>query len=200
MKRLLYLLIFLAALFAWRDWSRREIVHPPGVLVPESPRQLAAKDVEPFRFKGYRLRPRAVFEVRARVLSRADYRWGREADLSPMDLALGWGAMSDQAILDHIEISQGSRWYYTRYEPPGPLPDSEIIRHSGNMHMLPADAAIRGRLKDIRPGDIVRFRGYLVDVDDESGFHWRTSLSREDTGNGACELVYVERIEIESRD
>jgi hypothetical protein len=67
------------------------------------------------------------------------------------------------------------------------------------MHMVPADAAIRGRLQDIRRGDIVRVRGYLVDVDHESGFHWRTSLSREDSGNGACELIYVERIQIEQR-
>jgi len=199
MKKLLYVLVVLAALFGWRDWNSREILHPPGVLVPEAPRQYPAERTEPFLFKGYRLTPRAAFEVRARVLSREDYHLGIEADLSPMDLALGWGEMSDQSVLDRIEVSQGSRWYYTSYERPAPLPDSEIISHSGNMHMLPADAAVRGRLKEIKRGDIVRAGGYLVDIDHESGFRWRTSLSRDDAGNGACEVFYVERIQIEPR-
>ena len=195
---MLYLLVLLAVVFGWRDWTYREIRHVPGVLVPEAPRQLAADGVRPFQFEGYRLDPRARFELRARVLSRENYRWSEGADLSPVDLALGWGAMSDQAVLDRIEISQGGRWYYTRYEQPAPLADGEIISQSGNMHIIPADALVRKHLQAIRRGDIVRARGFLVDAEHNSGFHWRTSLSRDDSGNGACELFYVERLEIEN--
>lgn len=198
MKRTLYLLLLLAVFFGWRDWTRREILHPSGVLVIEAPRQQAPGDAQPFTFEDYRLEPRARFELRARVLSREDYRWSEGADLSPVDLALGWGAMSDQAVLDRIEISQGGRWYHTRYEHPAPLPDREIIRQSSNMHIIPADALVRKRLRAIRRGDIVHARGYLVDADHQSGFRWNTSLSRDDTGNGACELFYVERLEIEN--
>jgi hypothetical protein len=198
MKRTLYLLVLLAVVFGWRDWTHREILHPPGVLVAEAPRQAAPGDAPPIRFEGYRLKPRAWFELRARVLSRENYRWSEGADLSPVDLALGWGDMSDQAVLDRIEISQGGRWYHTRYEYPAPLSDREIIRQSGNMHIIPADVLVRARLQDIRRGDIVHARGYLVDADHESGFRWNTSLSRDDTGNGACELFYVERLEIEN--
>jgi hypothetical protein len=198
-KRTIYLLLIVAAILGWRGWTTREIVRSPGVLVPEAPRQVATGDRGSFMRQGFRLTPRASFEIRARVLSREDYRWGAEADLSPLDLALGWGMMSDQAILDRIEISQGARWYYTRYEHPGPLTDAEIIRQSGNMHMVPANAAILDHLRKIRRGDVVRASGYLVDVRHESGFHCGTSLSREDTGNGSCELFYVERIEIEGR-
>jgi hypothetical protein len=200
MKRTLFLLLIVMAMFAWRDWSRREIVHPPGVLAQDPPRQLPAEGAAPISVQGYRLSPRAKFELRARVLSREDYRWDAGADLSPMDLALGWGAMSDQAVLDRIQISQGSRWYHTRYEFPGPLADRDIIRQSSNMHMVPANAMVLDQLRNIRRGDVVWARGYLVDADHESGFHWRTSLSREDTGGGACELFYVERIHIEDRD
>jgi hypothetical protein len=199
MKRALYLLLLLAAVFAWRDWSQREIVHPPGVLVPEMPRQEPPRRAEAIRLKDYLLTPRASFELRARVLSREDYRWDAGADLAPVDLALGWGSMSDQAVLDRIEVSQGARWYHTRYEYPAPLPDRDIIRQSGNMHLVPASTAILARLKEIRRGDVVWLRGYLVDADHESGFRWRTSLSREDTGDGACELFYIERITIEPR-
>jgi hypothetical protein len=43
----------------------------------------------------------------------------------------------------------------------------------------------------VRPGQRVRIDGWLVQVDANDGWHWRSSLSREDTGGGACEVVYV---------
>ena len=197
MKRVLLVLLLVAVVAAWRDWNRREIVHPPGVLVPEAPRQIAPDHAGPILLDGYRLTPRAGFRIRARVLSREDYWLGAEADLSPVDLALGWGAMSDQAVLDRIDISQGNRWYFTRYQPPGPLSDRDIVRLSGNMHILPADRAVKAQLKRIRRGHVLRARGYLVDVEHESGFRWTTSLSREDSGQGACEIFYVEQLSLE---
>ena len=197
MKRALYLLLLLAMVLAWRDWSRREIVHPPGVLVPEAPRQQSPGPAKAFQLEDYRLTPRALFELRARVLSREDYRWDAGADLAPVDLALGWGAMSDQAVLDRIEISQGARWYFTRYDDPPPLAARDIIRQSGNMHLVPANPTILARLKQVRRGDVVWLRGYLVDAEHESGFRWTTSLSREDSGQGACEIFYVEQLSLE---
>lgn len=196
--------IFIAALvllagLALRDWTMREIVHPPGILVPERPRQVDLQNSPVINIDSYRLQPRADFQIRARVLSREDYSWGSEADLSPMDLALGWGAMSDQAVLDRIKIRQGSRWYYTRYELPAPIPDQAIIQNSGNMHMIPADDRVRKKLKKVRRGDIVQLHGQLVDIDGESGWRWRTSLTRNDTGGGSCEIVYLQDIWVEER-
>jgi hypothetical protein len=199
MKRLLLILMVLAAVLAWREWRHSEIVHPPGILVAERPRQSDPGRAAALDLEGYRLTRRARFEIRARVLSRRDYRWGDEADLAPVDLALGWGVMSDQAVLDRIEITQGGRWYFTRYQLPAPIPDRDIIRHSGNMHMVPASRSVLQALKKVRRGDIVRARGYLVDVDGASGFRWRTSLSRNDTGGGSCEIFYLEQFEIEVR-
>ena len=199
LKRILFVVLVLLAGLAYRDWSLREIEYPPGVLVSEVPTQVNVRGLASVTMDGYELTPRAKFEIRARVLSRKDYSWGTEADLSPVDLALGWGVMSDQAVLDRIEISQGSRWYYTRYELPAPISEKEIIQNSGNMHMVPAQNRIRKKLKEVRVGDIVRLRGTLVDIDHPSGWYWRTSLSRDDTGGGSCEIVYLEEIEIETR-
>ena len=199
LKRILFVVLVLLAGLAYRDWSLREIEYPPGVLVAEVPTQVNVRGLALVTMDDYELTPRAKFEIRARVLSRKDYSWGTEADLSPVDLALGWGVMSDQAVLDRIEISQGSRWYYTRYELPAPISEKEIIQNSGNMHMVPAQNRIRKKLKEVRVGDIVRLRGTLVDIDHPSGWYWRTSLSRDDTGSGSCEIVYLEDIEIEAR-
>ena len=198
MRNGFYLLLFLLILLAWRNWDSRAIEHAPGVLVPETPRQTEPGDAQPMRLDGFVLTPRADFRSRARVLSRENYYWGDDAELAPVDLALGWGVMSDQAVLDRIEITQGGRWYFTRYEYPAPLSDQDIIRHSGNMHMIPANDWVRDKLESIRPGQLIQARGRLVDVDHESGFYWRTSLTREDTGGGSCELFYVEQLFIEN--
>ena len=198
-KKILLIVLVLLAGMAYRDWSQREIEYAPGVLVAEVPKQLDVQGLASLTLDDYELIPRAEFRIRARVLSRKDYKWGAEADLSPMDLALGWGVMSDQTVIDRIEISQGSRWYHTRYKLPGPISDRDIIQNSGNMHMVPAQSWITKKLKGVRVGDIVRLRGKLVDIDHPSGWHWRTSLRRDDTGGGSCEIVYLEDIEIEAR-
>ncbi len=199
MKKVLYLSLLVLAFLAWRDWTHREIVHEPGVLVTELPRQRNLQDGDPIVLDEYRLKRRAEFDIRARVLSREDYRWGTESDLSPIDLALGWGAMSDQAVLDRMTISQGSRWYYFRYKLPAPIPKQAMINNSGNMHMVPSNKWVLKKLKEIRRGDVVRLKGFLVDVDSDAGFTWRTSLRRDDTGGGSCEIVYVSDIYIEER-
>jgi hypothetical protein len=67
---------------------------------------------------------------------------------------------------------------------------------SANMHLIPATKAIEKKLKNLRPGNVVALKGYLVDVQGEGGFSWKSSLTREDTGNGACELIWVEEVEI----
>jgi len=180
-----------------RDWDSGPVGHPAGILVAEKPLQV---DLQPsmFMLDDYQLTRKASFDIRARVLSKEPYYLNRTADLAPIDLALGWGAMSDSAVLERIDISQSARWYRTRYDFPSPIPDQEIIASSSNMHMIPAGKGIEKTLKKLREGDIVQIRGYLVDVDHDSGWHWRSSMSRTDSGDGACELVYVESINVET--
>ena len=197
MNRPLFILcLAVLAYWSYERWTGRAIDHPPGVLVDARPQQV---DVQPSSFflEDYELTRRARFEIHARVLSKEPYHLRRESDLSPLDLALGWGVMSEQAMLDRIDISQSNRWYHTRYECPAPQPDEQIIANSSNMHMIPARKSIERQLKDLRPGNIVTLVGYLVDVDHVSGWYWRTSMSRIDTGNGACEIVYVESLTVE---
>ncbi len=61
------------------------------------------------------------------------------------------------------------------------------------MERLP-NAAVAEALSDIRKGQRIRLSGQLVRVDGDNGFTWSSSLSREDTGNGACELIWVEQL------
>jgi len=72
-----------------------------------------------------------------------------------------------------------------------PIPRQEIETHSANMHMIAATPAVERALKSVRVGQIVKLTGYLVEVRAADGWTWRSSLTREDTGAGACELVWV---------
>ena len=59
------------------------------------------------------------------------------------------------------------------------------------MHMIPATGEVARALAGIRAGQRVRIDGWLVEVQADDGWRWRSSTSREDTGGGACEVVYV---------
>lgn len=192
------LLLALAALLALSVWHRahRPIAHAPGEIAPDVPLQQALDaPATPWHDGDYSIKPLARFSITARVLSRADYRFDREAGLAPIDLALGWGRMSDSTVLDKIDISQSGRFYYWRVNK-FPIPEREIIESSANMHLIPGNASIEREIKRTRDGDVVEFDGYLVEVDGANGFKWASSLTRSDSGAGACELVWVEHFDI----
>jgi hypothetical protein len=179
----------------YQCWDSREVSQPPGILTPNQPIQRSIANAEPFDFKGYRITPLAFFEIEARVLSRERYRRGREADLSPIDLALGWGPMSAQEVIDQLQISQSNRYYRWRTDRL-PIPAPVIASHSANMHIIPAADPIEKELMKIREGHVVRLGGYLIQANAQDGWRWRSSLTRSDTGGSACELIFVDRISV----
>jgi hypothetical protein len=60
--------------------------------------------------------------------------------------------------------------------------------------MIPASGEVARQLKSVRAGNMVHLKGYLVEVTSPQGFRWKSSLTREDTGGGACELILVESL------
>ena len=198
MRRLLIvLLVLLIGWGALSHWRHRAVMQPSGVLAPNAPQQddLGA-DAPVLQHDDVTLTTRAHFVVTARVLSREDYSWGADAKLIPEDLALGWGRMSDSAVLASIKITQSDRFYYWHVDQ-FPIPRREIETSSANMHMIPADAGVLYELKKVRPGELVHIEGFLVDASRPDGWRWKTSMTRDDVGAGACELVYVESLTIE---
>ena len=70
-----------------------------------------------------------------------------------------------------------------------------------NNHLLAGTKAIEDKIRAARIGDQVRFSGYLVNyapVESPDTLR-RSSLVREDTGDGACEVVFVTSFEILAR-
>ena len=186
-------LLLIAGLGAAHWWRARPLTSGPGVLAPDVPTQIDLEQGTTLQRGDITLVTRARFELIARVLSREDYHFDAGANLAPVDLALGWGRMSDSSELASIEISQGNRFYHWHVDT-FPIPRREIETSSANMHMIPADDSVRNELERVRPGEVVHLEGFLVDASRPGGWRWRTSMTRDDTGDGACELVYVESI------
>ena len=190
-------LLVVALAVAYHCWGGRGIPRPDGVLAPDDPIQENVPDGPHWQVGRYDVRGLASFEVNARVLSAERYRLDRESELAPVDLALGWGPMSSNEVIDALSIGQGGRFYTWSSSSHPPIPPLEISRHSANMHMIPVDDAVRSTLLDARRGNLVHLRGWLIEAKSPDGWHWRSSLTRGDTGGGACEVVLVESLSLE---
>jgi hypothetical protein len=199
--RSIVVLLVIASLFgAWNWWSsERHQSVPPGIVAPNEPVQ---NDLDPpttFSAKDHKFFARARYEITARVLRKEIYRVDDGADLAPVDLGLGWGAMSDTRVVDQLEFSQMGRFFYWKPKDWSafPLSPSQTISYAAQVHAIPADADIERKLRKLRPGQIVHLSGYLVDVRGPGGFTWNTSLRRDDTGDGACEIMWIAQLTVE---
>lgn len=182
---------------AGHQWLLRPVHPPDGMLAPDEPRQLNLDGAASLAHGRWKLTPRAEYDITARILSREDYSFDPLSDLVPEDLALGWGVMSDNRILRLFKITQGARFYSWRPLAPLPVPRQQVIEHSANTHVIPADATIKSELARLRVGQVVHLSGLLVDGVRRDGMYFQTSMSRSDTGAGACEVMLVQNVQVQ---
>ena len=193
MEKLAVLCVCVLAILA-RLAMRLPVSHDAGILVAEAPLQTPPQSARLITHGRYQLTPLADYSVRARVLGTERYRFDSIADLVPVDLALGWMQMSDSRILDRMHLFQNARRFY--YFMPGGLLSPETAKVSAaNTHVIPADDDMLQALLALKEGDVVRLTGQLVEVTGPKGFRMRSSLRRDDSGDGACEVLYIRSVE-----
>lgn len=167
-----------------------------GPIAPHEPQQVVLEEAFSLPWGDFVIDGAHGFGIEALVLSRKDYQEGDLGALVPMDLALAWGDASDPAWVRHLRVTQGERLYNWSF-PRGTALDATIVAtHSANMHIMPANPDVLAKLETVGRGDLVRISGYLVNIVEPGVSEWKTSLTREDTGRGACEIILVESVEI----
>ena len=170
---------------------------PTAVSVMESPQQTPITPYQTVNHQAFRIILKANFDIEARVLATERYWLGESAELVPVDLALGWKKMSRTEVLKDIAISQYGRWYIWKVKGPLPVSRKDIEQNSANMHIIPATSGVRDVLLSLKKDQLVHISGFLVNAVDPSGnVIFNSSLTRSDTGAGACEVIYAESIEI----
>lgn len=187
-------------LAVWQFVSSRPVHRDPGEVAAADPLQSELDETPQTMTRGdFQVIPQAQFSAEVRVLGRERYRLGALAGVSPLDIAVGWGPMSDSTVLADVDISQSGRFYFWHYDDEPPIPPQIITSHSANWHLVPANDVVWRKLDRLRVGDVVQLEGKLVDLQNAELGTMSTSLRRDDAGAGACEIIYVEKANIRRR-
>lgn len=121
------------------------------------------------------------------------------AELSPIDVGLAWGKMAEPEYDKYMSYSSSGRFLQWNYRMDFPFTFDFLNSHVSHNHIIPANENILNAVKSLKIKEKVYIEGYLVNVKSESDnykFTWFTSLSRYDTSAGACEVFYVNKIQI----
>ncbi len=190
------------ALLAWRN---KGSLPPPSEIHPallDEPLQ-EATEREPFEFthKGHtvRVRPVAEYELWGLVVSHNNIKsiadiYHDSSSVDTKDLCVVWGENLRSGEIGKVTFESGPWTCYYSYPEGVRFQSSEM----SNNHLVTDSDALRGELDDIRIGDQIHLKGALVNyqVDDWREFWRRSSTVRTDGGNGACEVLFFEEIEV----
>jgi hypothetical protein len=111
--------------------------------------------------------------------------------LNIKDLCVVWGKNISSGVYRKMEF------WNRDFTCMCSFPDQETANlfsgnHLSNNHILCADKELSQRVLAARPGDQIYFKGYLVSYSQPANqFSRGTSIVRDDSGNGACETVFV---------
>ncbi|MCX7543836.1 hypothetical protein [Marinicella gelatinilytica] len=151
----------------------------------------------------YTVQPRFNYELYGVVVSKrvhqADYKGSlhglSEDYLNVADLCVVWGENTNPKILKHFTFSNGqfTCQYQTRSETAWQAFNPNQL---SNNHVLSVNKSVRKTLAEANIGDQIVLRGYLADYTNPKGYLRKTSITRTDTGNGACETIWVEQASI----
>lgn len=191
-------------------WLRHDLPGPDRLLstLQQEPEQVQVKE-PPFTTTvggvTYTIHPLYHYEIYGLVVSMHDTstwwdylhrEWNDQ--LNVVDFCVVWGRNTSSGVYRKLGYSSGQFTCNVR------IPDQETFRAFdmaglSNNHVLTDDPWVARQLRKVRVGDQIRFRGYLAEyAHNHNGQSFRrgTSTVRNDTGNGACETVYVKSFDV----
>ncbi len=186
--------------------------YPQDIFLPllSEPEQNAENVPPPFEVKKkeltYRVTPLFHYELYGLVVSQHrsdsifDLQHRRWQDyLNIKDLCVVWGKNIESGVYRKMKFWNRDFTCMCKF------PDRETARlfsasHLSNNHLLCADKKLSRRILDARPGDQIHLKGFLAEYSQPANqFSRGTSTVRDDTGNGACETVFVTEFSILQR-
>ena len=168
----------------------------------QSPYQSEEPIVVEIRKSVYHLTPLAEYKLSGKVVSKKSYSDDWDGEISPIDLAIVWGELAEPECGRYITFWHSPRWYHYQWKDGSPVDASYIVTHSSNNHIIPANENICRAIKTIKKKDGIVLEGFLVNLKGSykgRTVAWSTSLSRNDTGSGSCELFYVNKVRIDTK-
>ncbi|HET6629575.1 MAG TPA: hypothetical protein VFG91_07350 [Woeseiaceae bacterium] len=186
-------------------WKRNDVPAGVDVLPPvehEPIQSPTARPVFSARWGGveYRVEPQFAYDLYGMVVSYRQHddssRMHRRANdhLNMADLCVVWGDNAQNDYLPELEFWNGVFTCNVKTSDSQAWASFNLDEMSNN-HLISDDPRIRERVSDVAIGDQVHVRGVLASYG-TGGNKRGTSTTRSDTGDGACETIYVETFEI----
>ncbi|MDP2307607.1 MAG: hypothetical protein Q8P18_16410 [Pseudomonadota bacterium] len=142
------------------------------------------------------------YSFTAQVLAAHAYDWAWTNEFFDVDLGVAWGDQVSR-LTDEYSFHQDARFLFWRSSGPVAAGERDYITtHIANVHTLPAEgkANVGRALRSVREGDLVALEGFLVVIQDAgTNVLARSSTVRTDTGGGACEVMWVDRVQVNKR-
>ncbi|HJP06556.1 MAG: hypothetical protein GY889_09685 [Proteobacteria bacterium] len=147
----------------------------------------------------YTVRPLFEYQLNGVVVS--DYESGSFGDiyhhrrwkdfLNVKDLCVVWGDNVHSGVFQKMKYDSGPWTCFV--QAPDQQAWAVFNEHQlSNNHLLTDNLNLHHLIMSAAPGDQITLRGVLAEYENPSiGFERGTSITRTDTGNGACETIYV---------
>ena len=189
-----------------RQWPAENDIVPDVLREPVQSETQALPFTLKHKGKQYSITPKFNYELWGLVVSchesadPFDYyheQWGD--DLNVKDLCVVWGQNVKSGVFRKMQFSSGSWTCYPKCSGSDWPQIMNKFRYDqlSNNHILAESSSIFDRLRRIRRGDQIYLKGYLAEYSHSGGkFHRGTSVTRTDTGNGACETIFIKDLKI----
>lgn len=212
-KLLLQLLLLLSlVLMALSLWKKDQM--PPVEFYDlsqlQSPRQTETY-MDPFQVEAnditYNIYPEYDYTLHGVVVSYHDsdawwdiYHHGSWQDfLNIKDLCVIWGRNVSSGVYRDMQFSNTTWTCFASWQDQHAGSLFSMTNLSNN-HLLASDSAINEAIMSVEVGDHIALKGVLASYSHSDGQFTRgTSVVRTDTGNGACETIFIEEFEILSK-
>ena len=114
------------------------------------------------------------------------------------DITVVWGDLLNKDNLKHAKFLESGDRSVLAYFDEYLMDKYENIEYQfSHNHLIPSDKKIKKKIGKIRRGDYIRIKGYLTEVSyegDNYSYSRGTSTTRYDTGDSACESIYVTEV------
>lgn len=203
------LLLIFAITFFTRNNYRKVNEISPAVLKEPIQAELDSKDIIRFIKDDYEyeLTPLYDYELNGLIVHKMDYTWFsiyKRDSVFPMDLCVIWGNNVKSKVYQNKSLKFSQDFRFCLYHWHGKI-DFNSNQLSNN-HLVISDKDLEKKISSLSTGDQVKIKGQLVNVNainvgkpgkyDPEKFSWNSSIKRTDSGGGACEVIYVQNIEI----
>ncbi|MDO8555512.1 MAG: hypothetical protein Q7R75_03025 [bacterium] len=210
----IFLLIALAVSFFERDnyktIKQSDIV--PSLFGEPLQKEISDKTTVKFTRNDYQyeITPLFNYELNGLVVRKTDYTFlsiYKRSSVFPVDLCVIWGGNLREEVYRNktLKFEQDMRFCFSKWS--GNV--NFGVGQFSNNHLVTDNNQMENKLKSLRIGDQIKIKGKLVNVKatlvgeagkyDPRTFIWNTSTTRTDVGDGACETIFVEEMEILKR-